>query len=1026
MSKHQWLSFTLGCSILLAIFVLASLGSPMAIQAQGASQLRLVQSDTTHLVMELEISGYNARSQTIDGKTYTVLAIDGLEQTGERGKPQLPAKGTLIGIPPGAQATVKILADDTRQETVVSTVIPVPTARIESNLRQAIPNFIRYAYTLDSAAYSANRFYPADVATISTPGNWRSQRYASVSINPLQYNPVTRQVIFHKRVRVEITFTYPRGMNASTLGSLINEGAFEPLMQQTILNYDTAKNWRAKVPASVTSPKGPQQLTNYTGNYWYKIAVNADGIYQVMCSALQAAGLPVASLDPSTLKVYDQGTELAIRVVGSTWNTTCGSGDYIEFFGRKLDTKYTDTNIYWLTFGGTAGKRIAPPAPPSGVGAVPSTFTDTLHFEENHWHFIQPGIPVVNDPVQAEVADRWMWTFAETGTPFTTNFSLNRASSGTFTATLQVLLDGLMLGNHTSQILINGNVIANVPWSGQGEYRGTFSLPQSYLVNGTNTITINALSSGGYDGFFINNFDLSYQSTFTALTDTIRFRQADVGTWAYQVSGFTSSSVQVYDITDSFNVTQFSGPTISTPCPCTLTFTDTIAASREYMAVTTAQRKTPLSIVHDSPSSLHNAGGTINHANYVIISYGGFIGAKLQELANYRASQGMDVQIVNVQDIYDEFSDGSMDAQAIRDFLAYAYNNWNPAPQYVLLVGDGTFDPRGYCVSPNTCVNIVTTANSTFIPAYLRSVDPYVQETASDNCFVAFPDCNPPGGLPVLPSMAIGRLPANSMTDVNNMVDKILNYEKYPATGSWRSTVAFVTDNYFVGTTISDTDKAGDFWDYSNRVASDPQFMPNGLIADRIYYSPHCPSGYALPCPNPAYLNVPTTQNAIVSAINNGRLIVNYVGHGGITVWANEYLFASDTHLDSLALLNNANKLSMFLDMDCLDGYFQYPGIPSLAEESVRVTGKGAIASWAASGLGLLEGHDWIDKGFFRAVTQQKIPQVGMATMQGKAYLAANSPGGLHWDLINTFNLFGDPATRLQIQFSDFFPFIRK
>ena len=360
-----------------------------------------------------------------------------------------------------------------------------------------------------------------------------------------------------------------------------------------------------------------------------------------------------------------------------------------------------------------------------------------------------------------------------------------------------------------------------------------------------------------------------------------------------------------------------------------------------------------------------------------------------------------------MQDVYDEFNDGLMDPQAIHDFLAYAYANWKtPAPAFALLVGDGTFDPKGNCAAPQVCPDGYSTpANSTFIPPYLRMVDPWIGETASDNRLVAFNVGNS------LPSLAIGRLPANSPAEVDAMVTKIVSYEQSPAVGDWRTQVAFVSDRAY--SSSGTLDVAGNFWVMSDLVASDPYYLPSGYTANRIYYNPCNPTTYPkCALPYPSYTTADSTRNAIVSAINEGRLIVNYVGHGGITLWSNDIIFRSDSVRDDLSLLSNGNKMPVMLAMTCYDGYFQFPGNPSLAELNVRLAGKGALASWSASGLGVGSGHDYLDRGFFDAVMEKGIRPIGTAAVYGKTNLWLNS-GGAYMDLIDTFNLLGDPASRL-------------
>ncbi|MCX7841319.1 MAG: C25 family cysteine peptidase, partial [Anaerolineae bacterium] len=323
-----------------------------------------------------------------------------------------------------------------------------------------------------------------------------------------------------------------------------------------------------------------------------------------------------------------------------------------------------------------------------------------------------------------------------------------------------------------------------------------------------------------------------------------------------------------FDITDPFNVVHITSPNISGG---TYSFADNQSNAREYIVLATTQFKTPASIVQDTPSDLKN---TLNGADYIIIAHDSFT-STVQSLATFRQAQGLRVKVVAVQDVYDEFNDGVLDPQAIRNFLAYAYSNWTPpAPSMVLLVGDAHFDPRGYCVTISKCPQdggINTPPNSIFIPAPLRIVDSNRYESADDNFYVAFND----GSGNFLPQMALGRLPANSAAEVAEMINKIVTYEQNTPAGTWRSRISFVADNAYNANGTPDS--GGNFWAYSDDVVA---YLPSGYQANRVYYNPCDPNAYPqCALPYSYYTTTVTTRNATLDAINQGSVIVNYVGH---------------------------------------------------------------------------------------------------------------------------------------------------
>jgi hypothetical protein len=988
-----------------------ALGTFSIASAQEPAQLRVLQSDTSRVVVELEIAGYDRRTTRVGNTTYSVLSVAGLGRTSEPGKPQLPIKGALVAIPPGAQPTLRIVQDQSRTDSLPNPPLPVPTVRMDYDPRLTLPRARGLDYAANAAAYSANQLYPTDAAKIVSVGDWRSQHFVKIEFHPLQYNAATRQLVFHQRLRVEIALTYPRGQTATALGGSRNEGAFEAVFQKAFVNYASARNWRTpRAPA----PRARTALPSLSGD-WFKIGVNADGIYKVTCGQLADAKGSAPNIIPTTLQlfkqVYTTPVELAINVVGG-WELSCTANDYVEFFGQAPNAKYTNTNIYWLRYGVETGKRMQQRDGTPGMGTPATVFTKTVHLEQNLLY--RAYIPML------ENTDHWYWTLFYATNPAIPStvqadyaLSIDNLTTESFSASLQIDMQGYTTGNHRTIISVNGTQIDDTTWSGPSERLATIMFNQSLLTPGMNTIRVNEPTANSGMVAYLNYFNISYRGTFSTTTDILRFQQTISDTWQYQINGFSASSIETFDITDPLNVAQVISGTVSGGSPFTLQFSDASPTPREY--IVTAQQKNPTSVVFDTASSLRSA---TNGADYIVIAHPTLL-SDVQPLATLRNSQfARPVQVVDVQDVYDEFSDGLVDAQAIRDFLQYAYNFWqSPAPSYVLLVGAGNFDPKGYCLTPcnpGTWSEINTPANSTFIPPYLRMVDPYIGETVSDNQFVAFNGDNN------LPNTYIGRLPADTPADASALVSKIVAYENPPA-GQWRSTTAFVADNAF--DQYGNLDPGGNFFYFSDEIASNPTYYPTSLIADRIYYNP-CTDTVSYPwcaLPYPSYSTATAAHNAIISAINSGRLFVNYIGHGAISLWASENLFANS----DFSGLTNGNRTPIMLELTCNTGYFIYPDpqAQSLAKLNVNLSGKGAVASWAASGQGLVTGHDLLEKGFFDAVMNQGTRQLGPAIMAGKVFLFAS---GENLDLIDTTLLLGDPATRAAIQFQIYFPFIQK
>ncbi len=529
--------------------------------------------------------------------------------------------------------------------------------------------------------------------------------------------------------------------------------------------------------------------------------------------------------------------------------------------------------------------------------------------------------------------------------------------------------------DHHTRVYVNGHLVEDAWWDGITWRMTDVAFPQSYLVAGDNVITVECPNDTGvgYDVVEIDWVELDYGSGFVAVDDVLSYAYEVAGDWKYELDGFGSNDLVLFDITDDGAVQRIVGGNVVPSGPgFLLRFRDVIAGHTRYLGMSQARFLVPVSIQADVPSNLRS---TLNGADYLVITHPDF-SAEMATLRDYRASQGMRTVQVDVRDVYDEFAFGVVGSQAIRDFLLYAYQNWQaPAPTYVLLVGDGHYDPKNYMGYGKT----------SYLPPYLAPVDPWLNETASDNRFVTLTEGD------AFPDMIVGRFPANTPAEASVMVGKVLTYEQTPAPGGWSQDLLFVADN---------ADEGGDFDGASD--AAIACCVPDPYATERVYYLVTHQTPVA-------------ARLAIIDGINAGKLIVNYVGHAATSTWASESLF-STTDIGSLA---NATKLPVILPMTCYDGYFINPQVSaghSLGESFVRASGKGAVASWSPTGLGVASGHDLLDRGFLSAVFLGGAADLGEATMAGKLLLWS---AGVHLDLVDTYVLFGDPALQLNLLEAD-------
>ena len=976
------------CIVLIGFSVTGTFGQqPVSADplTSGVGQgLRLIKSDEESIILELYTLAYQVSEKRIGGTGCHSLTIEGHGETSEVGRPQLPIKGVMLGVPPEARFEVRVLEADSTLVAERYDVCPVPEVVIRQDPYDIesledpstfSPADIEYVFTKDEDVYSADEFYPAELVQVASSGYLRDQRFVQLQLYPLQYNPVTQQLRFHQRMQVELRFIYDGGRAPLAAGTIETTSPFEGVMRNTFLNYESARRWRGRTASRpAVSIQGENPLASQPG---FKVAVNRDGIYQMTYSDLQDAGVDVSSVDPRTFKLYNQGSEVAIYVAGEG-DGVFNPDDYILFYGQKMDTKYTDTNVYWLTHGETTGLRMPQKdGALSGTATVPASFYAPKKVEEGHFYWSNmPG---------GDELDRWVWNYVyPPSIPSQTyHLTLSTIATDSYSATLRVSLHGGADQDHHTRLYVNGQLVEDATWGGFIGRISEVSFPQSYLVEGDNTIKVECLKepSVPYEIVYVDWVEVGFNDAYIAENDQLRFSGDQAGTWEYHIDGFTASDIEAFDITDHVTPTRIISTTVESSSSYTLKFEDTITDRREYLALTTGQRLSPLSIEQDTPSDLRS---TSNGADYIIITHSDFY-TDVLPLANRRAGQGLRTMVVDVQDVYDEFSYGILDARAIRDFLAYAYQNWvPPAPSYVLLVGDGNYDFK----------NNLGSSPPNYVPPYLSRVDPSLGETATDNQYVTV------SGDDILPDMHIGRLPVTSSAEASTVVNKILNYEQDPPGDDWNQKALFVADNV--------PDSAGDFVALSDDIVDN--YLPDPYTDDQVYLNFYCGPPTSPPTPCPA------ATTAIIGAINDGRLLVNYVGHGGVALWAAERVFRADRTRNDINSLTNGPKLPMMLPMTCSTGYFHHPSVSCLDEQLIRAGGKGAIASFSPTGFGMALGHHYLNKGFFTAVFNDK-QDIGTATNMGKLNLYENTSG--YRDLLDTYVLFGDPFMKLNLPACD-------
>jgi subtilisin-like proprotein convertase family protein len=615
-------------------------------------------------------------------------------------------------------------------------------------------------------------------------------------------------------------FELARSATLDGLGNSANQGA------------TVAMEARAKMPELMSAAKAGQ--SGLGARAGIKMLVRQEGLYKVSQQDLVAAGFD-SGVNPRFIQVVAGGIEQPIRVVGGEGGKF-NAGDSIEFYGVGLDSPYTDAQAYWLFAGSEPGKRIKTETGNRGPASGPS-FAYTVERKDRTVYFSALrngdtenffGAVIAREPV-----DQALRLASVSARP--------QAD-----AQLEVALQGVTAAAHQVRVTLNGEDVGGIDFTDQAQGYGKFSVRQSLLKEGDNTVTLQT-QGGERDVSLVYSIRVTYWRDYRADNDSLALT---AGTnEQVTIDGFTSSSIRVLDVTDAA-----SGGVTELACAIqggSVSFSAAGPGTRRLLAFTTGQIRKPASLIASKPSGLRQKGWK---ADFVIISRQEFFDA-LKPLQNLRQSQGYKVVVVDIEDVYNVFSYGNKSPQAVKDFLSYAQSSWKRAPRFVLLAGGATFDPKNY----------LGIGDYDLVPTKL--IDTQFMETASDNWFVDF---NSDG----LAELAMGRLPVRTPAEAARVVEKIVSYD-----------ASKPSDGILL---VADKNVGYDFDGSNDKLRG---LIPSSLKVEQIGRSS---------------LDDVTARSRLLEAINRGQKIVNYTGHGNVEQWKDNILTADDaaalTNRDSLSL----------------------------------------------------------------------------------------------------------------------------
>ena len=481
---------------------------------------------------------------------------------------------------------------------------------------------------------------------------------------------------------------------------------------------------------------------------------------------------------------------------------------------------------------------------------------------------------------------------------------------------------------HRVIITWDGTTLGEAHWQGQTPYSFKTSISVGQLSSGRHNLGFilpGTSPANDKDEIYLKSIQLAYKNGLSPQNGLLEFNvDTSLNKSVYFISGFANRKdfekyhVYALDTLNQLHVLNviYDSNKNGIYLPTTHFYQKYILAQQNAMAI-------PNSALYATKDNLRD---TAQQADYIIITHPDFR-QQAEKLAQYHKKQGLRVRIVDINDIYDQFSYGLFDPRAIHDFLQYALYFWNPPyPSYVVLIGDGTSDYKGDF--HNGVIN--------YIPPYRMNT--VTEVAASDLWYTQIV------GDDVLPDIICGRISINNTEDAETIVDKTIRYETQPEIGPWRNRILFVSDDGF----------EDDCRDVSRNL---PNQFTKQFVDLRDYPSI---DNYYLPSSEDSKISLEGNR-AVMDAISDGDLALIYFGHGSPNVWSHQrILFGGDSKNSDMKKLKNGRKLPFVIKLTCSTGQFDWPTRPwniCLSEDMNRVPQGGAIALYTPTGKGFTPQH---------------------------------------------------------------------
>ena len=805
-----------------------------------------------------------------------------------------------------------------------------------------------------------NLLYTSEVKTS------RNQHYLQFNLLPLKRNAVNNQI--EKLVSFEIEI-----LPGSPSEKAVTKQA------KTFNNQSVLKNGK-----------------------WVKIRIKEDGIYKLTYNELIEMGID----DPAKLKIYgnsegmlplsnteDCQDDLLLNAIhfekGS--DGIFNNNDYILFYAKGPDqwsynetenfyscTRhiYSDYNYFFLTSNNNPNEEITTlSSSTQPINETVTSFTDYVHYEKDNKNLIESG---------------QLW-FGETF-DVTTNHSFDFEFTNllkTEPVSIKTALAARSSANTSFNIKSESQTIANPEFAAvnMSSYTSTYAIrniinDEFTSDNDNFSITIDYNKSSSSSMGWLDFITLNAKRQLQMPGEQLKFRY-------YNTDGFEKTvDFRIQNALASTQVWNVNTPTMPKNLEKQTVSSDVISVKvvvepglNEFIAFNAENSLNSETVGNLTNQNLHASG----HHDMIIVTHPDFM-SQAQSIADLHSSQdGLSVAITTPEQIFNEFSSGTPDAAAIRNFVRMIYQRPTSKDtlKYLFFIGDGSFDHKS-----------ITADNINYVLTYQskNSLNPILSFVTDD--FFGLLDSGDyiESSNSGLVDIGIGRLPVRSKQEAQQIVDKIYSYSDFNNKGDWVNSLCFIGDDEDNNIHMRDADRLAIQVDTTY-----PHFFINKIYLD------------AYPQQRTAVSeSYPEVNRLINEQVNNGILIFNYTGHGGENGLAHERILT----IDNINSWKNKNKLSIFMTATCEFSRFDNHKYVSAGERVLLNPNGGGIALFSTTRLVYSSPNYTLNKNFYDYVFEKNHKNNYYAL--GDIMRLAKNTSGTSNNKRN-FTLLGDPALKLPL-----------